>query len=305
MRLAVEQRDADVDDGVAGHHTLLHLLPHPLLHRGDELARDGAAHDLVDELEPAATGQRLHLDVADRELSVPAGLLDVPAVTGGLAGERLAQRHLQLHLVDLGAVPGAEPVDQDVGVRLTHAPQHDLVGLGVVLHPQRRILRGQPLEPLREPVLVGLRAGHDRDRQERLGHVPGPQDQGVLLVGEGVAGLGGAEACDRADVTGDGGVDRPEVLAQGDRQGADPLVLVVVRVAGVGAEERGEVTGDVHGHVRSDRAGEDADQRHPTHVGVGGGLDDLGDQRAVRVAADGRRRLACGGEDVRKRVLER
>ena len=86
---------------------------------------------------------------------------------------------------------------------------------------------------------------------------------------------------------------------RGDR--ADPLVLVVVGVpAG-----RPAVPGDVHDGVRPQRAGEDPDQADPADVGVGGGLDDLGQQRARRVgrqAADG---LAVRGGDRRQRVLGR
>ena len=47
---------------------------------GNELARDRAAEDLVDELEVAAARQRLHRDLAVAELAVAAGLLLVAAV---------------------------------------------------------------------------------------------------------------------------------------------------------------------------------------------------------------------------------
>ena len=57
----------------------------PFLDRGDELARDRAAEDLVDELEVAAARQRLDLDLAVAELAVAAGLLLVPAVRLGRA----------------------------------------------------------------------------------------------------------------------------------------------------------------------------------------------------------------------------
>ena len=79
MRLAVDERHADVDHRVAGADAALHLGAHALLDRGDELPRHRAADDLVDELEARARRQRLDLDVADGVLAVPAGLLDVPA----------------------------------------------------------------------------------------------------------------------------------------------------------------------------------------------------------------------------------
>jgi hypothetical protein len=54
-------------------------------------------------------------------------------------------------------------------MRLAHAPQHQLVGLGVVLDPDRRVLGGHPAEGLGELVLVGLALRHDRDGEEWLG----------------------------------------------------------------------------------------------------------------------------------------
>jgi hypothetical protein len=50
-------------------------------------------------------------------------------------------------------------------VRLAHAPQHDLVCLWVLLDAQRRVLGGEPLQPDRQLVLVGLGARLHRDRQ--------------------------------------------------------------------------------------------------------------------------------------------
>ena len=83
VRLAVEERDPEVDHLVAGDEAALHLGAHALLHRRDVVVRHRAADDLVDELEPGAARQRLDLDVAHAVLAVPAGLLDVPAVALG------------------------------------------------------------------------------------------------------------------------------------------------------------------------------------------------------------------------------
>ena len=79
------------------------------------------------------------------------------------------------------------------------------------------------------------------------------------------------------------------------RQGADPLVLVVVGVAGALAEERREVAGDVQRLVGVESAGEDADHAHAPDVRVAGGLHDLGHQRARRVTRRACRRLAPAG----------
>ena len=85
MVLAVEARDLHVDDGEAEHAALLHRLVHALLDRGDELAGDRAADDLVDELEAAAALERLDAHERDAELPVAAGLLLVLALGLGVA----------------------------------------------------------------------------------------------------------------------------------------------------------------------------------------------------------------------------
>ena len=64
--LAVDQGDPHVHDRVAGEHALLELGSRALLHRGDELARHGAAHHLVDELDPGSALQRLDLEAGTR-----------------------------------------------------------------------------------------------------------------------------------------------------------------------------------------------------------------------------------------------
>ena len=126
--------------------------------------RHRAAVDLHRELEAAPGRQRLEGDVAYGELAVPAGLLHVPAVALHLAGERLAQRHPQRHLFDIDAVLAVQPVDEDVGMRLAHAPQHELVRLDVAFEPHGRLLRDDPLQTGRQFVFVGLALGLNRNR---------------------------------------------------------------------------------------------------------------------------------------------
>ena len=305
MRLAVGQGDPQVHDGVAVADAPLHLGAHALLDGRDEVAGYGAADDLVDELEPAALRQRFDLDVADGVLPVAAGLLDVPAVALGLPGERLAQRHHERHLLDVDGVALGEPFHDHVAVGLTHAPDDELVGLAVVLDPDARVLGGQPPERLRELVLVGLAGGHDRDRQQRFGHRPRAQHARVLGRRQRVAGLGPGQPADRAQVARDHGLGRHQAAAEGVGQRADLLVLVVVLVAQLRAEERREVAGHVHRLLGGEGAGEDADQAEAADVRVAGRLHDLGHQRALRVALDLVGAAAGRREDVGRRVLRR
>ena len=182
---------------------------------------------------PRPAGSGSTVDVADGVLPVAAGLLDVAAVALALRRERLPQRHLELDLVDGRAVAAGEPVDDDVGVRLAHAPQHDLVGLGVVLDAQRRVLGGRaaaapgracprrPSPAPRSPAGAAARAS-----------IHGLSTSGVSLS-ERVSPVSALRQLgDRADVAGDHAVGRPLGLAERDRERADALVLVVVLVAG-------------------------------------------------------------------------
>ena len=74
-----------------------------LLDRGDELAGDRAADDLVDELEAAAALERLDPHERDAELAVTAGLLLVLALGLGLVRDGLAVRDLHVLGLDLDA----------------------------------------------------------------------------------------------------------------------------------------------------------------------------------------------------------
>ena len=180
-----------------------HLGADALLHGGDELPRDRPADHLVDELEATALGQRLDLDVAHGELPMAAGLLHVAPVPLGHPAERLAQRHPQRHRVHGDAIARPEPVEQDVDVRLAHAPQDQLMRLRVEVEAQGGVLGDEALQTLRQLVVIGLGVRHDRHRQQRVGHQPGLDQQRVLLGGQRVAGLRPGELGDGHDVTGD------------------------------------------------------------------------------------------------------
>ena len=65
MVRAVEQRDLDVDQRVAGEHAELHGLLAAGVHRRDVLARDAATGDVVDELVAAVAVAASGLEVDD------------------------------------------------------------------------------------------------------------------------------------------------------------------------------------------------------------------------------------------------
>ena len=131
------------------------------------------------------------------------------------------------HRVDLSA-RGAQPVEDDVGVRLAEAPQHELAGLDLPFDTHGRVARGEPGQRLREGVLVGSRRGLDGHRQQWFGHLPRLDQQRRAFRGDRVAGLGTAQPSDRADVARDGALDRAQRGAERGEDLPDALVGVVV-----------------------------------------------------------------------------
>ena len=125
----VEDRGAEIDHRVAGEEAAQPRVLQALLDGRDELPRDRAAEDVVDELEVAAARQRIELDLAVAELAVAAGLLLVAAVRLGRRGDRLAIRDARDLEVDLDAEPPLQLRDGDLDVRLSLAGEQQLLGL--------------------------------------------------------------------------------------------------------------------------------------------------------------------------------
>ena len=86
----VQQGDLEIHHRVAGQIAALGRLDDAFLDGRDVLPRDGAAEDLVLELEAAAARQGLHGDDAIAELAVAAGLLLVPPLDLRLGGDRFS-----------------------------------------------------------------------------------------------------------------------------------------------------------------------------------------------------------------------
>ena len=136
MVRAVVERDAHVLHRIPRDVPLLHGFAHALLDRGDEVARDHPADDLVDELEAFAARQRLDLEPAIAELAAAAGLLLVLALRARLALDRLAIRNLRRLELDVDAEFPLEPLDDELHVLLPGSRKDDLPGLGIAVHAQ-------------------------------------------------------------------------------------------------------------------------------------------------------------------------
>lgn len=203
MGLPVPQGDPQVDERVSGGDAAGGLRADALLDGRDELAWYRSADDLVDELDAGPRWQRLDVDLADGVLTVAAGLFDVPAASGGRPRERLAQGDAVGDGVDLDRVPAAQPVERHVQMGLPEAPQDHLVGVLVLLQAHGGVLGHEPREALGELVLVRLAVRLDGERQQRVGHGPRLHQQRMVRVGQGVAGLGGAQPGDAGEIPGD------------------------------------------------------------------------------------------------------
>ena len=152
VRSAVVDRAADAHDREADQGALAHALLEALVARRDELARDGAAGDVVDELVGLDRVRRERLDVA-HDLGVLAGatgLLLVRVVDLGAPGDRLAVRDLRLARDDLAVVLALHALHVDVEVELAHAADDGLLRLLVLVHAERRVFLREAVQRLRE-----------------------------------------------------------------------------------------------------------------------------------------------------------
>src|SRR6476646_2020466 len=101
MERSVVDGRAEVDHRIPGQETAKPSVLDSLFNCGNELTRNRAAEDVVDELELAAARERLELDLAVAELSVAAGLLLMASMRFGRRRDRFAIRNarkLQVHL---------------------------------------------------------------------------------------------------------------------------------------------------------------------------------------------------------------
>ena len=128
-------------------------------------------------------------------------------------------------------VAAAQPVQQQVGVGLAHAPQHQLAGLGVVLQPEGRVLGHQPAQGLRPSCpRLALDLAADRDRAAAARAVPGLHQQRPVLARTACRRSRPCQLGHRADVSGQALGHGALLLAQRRGQRPDPLVGVVVGV---------------------------------------------------------------------------
>ena len=196
----------------------------------DVLARDGPADDLVDELVARALLARLELDDGVAVLALAAGLADEAAVALRGAADGLAVGDLRLADVGRDLELADHPVDEHVEVQLTHARDERLGRLGVGVDPEGRVLLGEALQGERQLVLVGLGLRLDLDLDDRLREGHRLEDDLVVGVGQGVAGVGVLEPDRGGDVARVDLLDLLAVVGVHLEDAPDALLLALGRV---------------------------------------------------------------------------
>ena len=199
VRTVVED-DPEIDHREAGQVAAPGGVANAFFDGRNEVLRNGAAEDVVDELELAAARQRLHLDLAVAVLAVAAGLLLVAALHVGLAADGLAVRDLGRLQVDLGVIALLELRDDDFNVLLPGAGDQEFLGLRIAEEAQHGIFFHELVDPGPELVFVGAALGFDREGDRGLGQRDPRILNGCILVAQRVAGERVAEFGNGADV---------------------------------------------------------------------------------------------------------
>ena len=202
-------------------------------------------------------------------LALTAGL---PGILGvllhrlldGLLVGHLGCAHVGLHLV----LP-EQTVHDDLQVELAHAGDDGLAGLLVGVGLEGGVLLGQLHEGHAHLFLAGLGLGLDGHPDDGLGELHGLQNDGGLVVAQGVAGGGVLQTHHGGDVAGVDGLNVLPVVGVHLQNPADALSL--------------PLGGVEHGGAGVQHAGVHADEGQTAHIGVGGNLKGQGGEGGLVV----------------------
>ena len=147
-------------------------------------------------------------------------------------------------------------------MQLAHSADDDLIGLDVRVDLEGRVFLHQLGERHAHLFLIGFGLRLDGHRDHRLGEGHGLQDDGLVLVADGVAGSHTAQTDSRADVTGPHFLDLFALVGMHLQQTADALGV--------------PLGGVEHGRARLDVSGVDPEKRQLTDIRIGHDLEDQG-----------------------------
>jgi len=135
----------------------------------------------------------------------------------------LADLDVDLHVADeFGA--------DDVEVELAHAGDDGLAGLVVELGAEAGVLAPDDAQGLGEAALVLAGLGLDGHGDDGLGEEHALEEDGLVGVAEGVAGVGVLDADDGDDVAGAGGLEGDAVVGVHLEDAGGVFLLAVARL---------------------------------------------------------------------------
>src|SRR5918995_232605 len=187
MKRAVAEAHLHVNHGVAGDIPAGHRLDDSLLHSRDELARDGAAHDAVLELEARTAGQRGELYPRVAELAPATGLLLVAALGLGRAHDRLHKWHLRRPRLDLDPVAVLNALQREFDVHLGE-PGDDVPGDSLVYG--LALLADEVRDASKSLRRIGARVGERLVRAAATTHDPKDAQPAGVRVHVGLEHVG-------------------------------------------------------------------------------------------------------------------
>ncbi len=190
MVRTVGEAGPHVDERVARDDAALHRFLDAGVDRGDVLAGDHAALDLVDELVAAAGTGRLERDARRARTGHDHRSGGRSGLSTFSTGWVIVSRYATCGLPTCASTLNSRIIRSTSTSRCSSPMPADdrLAGLVVGVDPERRVLVGERAERLAELVLVGLRLGLDRDRDDGLGEDHLLEDDRVRALAERVAG---------------------------------------------------------------------------------------------------------------------
>src|ERR1051325_10163731 len=120
MIRAVVERHAHIDHWITREIASTHGFAHAFFDRGNIVAGNRPADDLIDKLESLARRERLDLYPGIAELAAPARLFFQSALRAGAPANGLLVRHLRRLEHDLRAIFALEFLDDDLDMLLPH-----------------------------------------------------------------------------------------------------------------------------------------------------------------------------------------
>ena len=258
MVRAVEQGNLHVHNGIARQNTCFHRALNTSVDGRDILLGDGAAHNGVDELVTLAGLVGLHVNLDVAVLAFTAGLTGVLGLLIHSLADGLLVGNLGSADVGLDLELPQQTVNNDLQVQLAHAGDDGLTGFLVGVGAEGGILFSQLRKGNAHLFLTGLGLGLNGNLDNRLGEDHGLQNDGVILIAEGIAGGGVLDADHGGDVA---GVDLVNVLT----------------VIGVHLQDTTHTLVDAlgavqHGGAFLQRTGVHTEVAQLAHIGVGSDL---------------------------------